>query len=340
MENSTNDYDLIVVGNGIAAHCLLWNIAENPILKNLKILQLHDDSAFPACSLRTTSVVSMDVHSRGLSELGDLLVNGHESFENFVSSFKPDGVTAGKQFYVYPHWKTPHKISQYHKRYGEEMITEYGCRGIYKRCFLVEPEKMLEFMRNSYLSKLSNHKIIQRKVESINQEEKSLDVGLDKFNYKKLLLATAAYTQFIFKNDELESGVPVSGTYCVWKDSNLFSENKVLTSGHFNIIYRKETNELLFGGTIKEGYILENNLADLHKEYETLKNHFSDIDFPKIETADIFTGIRHKGRRRLPVSKQVTEDIFVLNSLYKNGFSFPFYGSRLVTEQLEKSLSR
>jgi len=337
VENSTNHFDIIVVGNGIAAHCLLWDIAK--LNKSLRILRIYDDQAFPSCTTRTTSVVSMDVHKKGMSHLGDILVNSHEAFKRFVDTYKPSGVYEAKQFYVFDETMDEQRKSQYLSRYGNVIVDVFGAKGVYKNSYVIKPELLIQFMEEAIsASRLEiTHKIAR--VDKI--ENKTVFSEAKSFSFKNLILATSAYTNLFYSNHALPQGKPVSGSYYIWNNIDLdkyFNQSTVLSKGHFNIIYRSDSKELLFGGTSKEGLIFENHVMELESEYTKLKAFFLGIDLPSIGEAQSFTGIRHKGKKRIPFADKVEDNIYVMNALYKNGFSFPFFGSSKIVQELSKDI--
>jgi hypothetical protein len=334
MENSTKHFDIIVIGNGIAARCLLWNIAK--LNKSLRVLRVYDDQAYPSCTTRTTSVVSMDVHKKGISELGDILVDAHLAFQEFVDSNGPDGIFKGQQFYVYDESMDDRKKQQYESRYGSELVEVLGAKGIFKDSYLINPEALLQFMDSRITNSNLDITTLTSRVSSVKDKKILTDHG--EYSFKNLLLASSAYTKFFYQNENLPAGKAVSGSYYIWHNINLddfFSKSTVLSKGHFNIIYRRETHELLFGGTSKEGFIFEDHLEELRKEYTKLKAYFSGIDFPNISEAEVYTGIRHKGKKRMPFAGKVDEGVYALTSLYKNGFSFPFLGAGNIVKSLD-----
>ena len=105
--------------------------------------------------------------------------------------------------------------------------------------------------------------------------------------------------------------------------------------GHFNIIYRDFSNELLFGGTSNEGLIFEADLVTLRSKYEQMSRLFKGLGLPSALEAKAHIGIRHKGKKRLAYMDKCEEGIFVINSLYKNGFTFSFLAAKKVRSLLE-----
>lgn len=332
MGKSINQFDFIIIGNGIAAKCLLWELAS--LEREFNILQLFDEESYPNCTLRTTSVVSMGVHESGVSNLGDILVKSHLAFEKFVTEFKPDGVFEAQQFYLYEEGMNENKLTQYKRRYGDNFQEVLGAKGVFKKSYVIHPESFLSFMDQRIASSLLKVTKLNECVKSLSANSVSTEIG--DYTCETILLASSYYTRFFYQAESLPMGKPVSGSYYIWENysDDRFESSTVLSRGHFNIIYRKETQQLLFGGTSKEGVIYEHHHKELEQEYLKLRSYFKDHEFPPIDQAQVFTGIRHKGKKRTPFAGVVEPGIYAMTSLYKNGFSFPFYGAKIILQEL------
>jgi hypothetical protein len=67
-------YDLIVVGNGIAAQTFLFELFTKLDVKkrqNFSVAQIYSEDIALSCSLRTTATVSLNGIEEGVSDLGN-----------------------------------------------------------------------------------------------------------------------------------------------------------------------------------------------------------------------------------------------------------------------------
>ncbi|RZF20700.1 FAD-binding oxidoreductase [Halobacteriovorax vibrionivorans] len=298
----TKDFDYIVIGDGVAARSILYFLTRK--FPDSRICQLFDNDAFPPCSINTTSVVSMGLFAEGLSKLGDILFHAHEFIDTFFKQEGIQGVHPATQYYLPPDIKEdPLKFKQFEARYGTNFENFKGLQTVAKDAYLINPQVFLGWLKAQYEDKIISR--VQRVTE------------LPKTN-AKVILATSAYTSLFYKNKNLPEGKPVKGTFFSW---NNFKADKsfVLSRGHYNLVYRKEDEILLFGANSIEG------LCQLHspKEvYEKLTIFEGDLpELKQLGSPQIHTGIRHKGKRRTPFCGEVEEGVYALTGLYKNGWS-------------------
>jgi len=73
----------------------------------------------------------------------------------------------------------------------------------------------------------------------------------------------------------------------------------------------------------------------LYLFHENLK-----IDFGSFDSFSVENGLRLKGKKRTPYFGVFHEkrDIFEINGLYKNGYSYPFYISRKIVSEIASLL--
>lgn len=304
----TKNYDYIVVGDGIAGRAILYFLTMK--YPNAKIAQVFDDEGFPACSTRTTSVVSFGLFEEGISKLGDILYHAHEFLNDFIEKEQPPGVYSCKQYYLPPNIKEdPLKFKQFEARYGTDFVEFKNQRMVAKDAFVINPHNFLDFFKTD--------------VDKINARVTAVNKGVvqtsaTELKAEKIILATSAYTSLIFKDKNLPEGKPVKGTYFTW-DIDLNEDSFVLSRGHYNLIYRAQDNLLLFGANSIEGLSHLHSPKEVYEKLEIFQDLFPE--FSKLEKPMIHTGIRHKGKRRTPFCGEVSEGIYALNALYKNGWS-------------------
>lgn len=305
-------YDYIVIGDGIVGRAILYFLTRK--FPQARIAQIANEEAFPSCTRRTTSVVSMGIFEEGISMLGNLLHQAHEFFEDFVKQNSPDGVISCKQYYLPPEIsQDPLKFKQFESRYGSEFVTFKNLKAVAKNSYVINPAKFLTFLEGSYACD----------VEFINARVSSLSKGevrtLEETYYTdKVIVATSAYTSLFFKDRNLPEGKPVKGTYFTW-DIDLNEESFVISQGHYNLIYRDEDKLLLFGANSVDGF----NHLHATKEVRDKFSHFLSLmpELSSLGTPQVETGIRHKGKKRTPYMGEVSDSIYAVTGLYKNGWS-------------------
>ena len=143
------NYDVIIVGDGIGARVLLHEMAKSQFFLDKSILQIHNPTNFPLCSFNTTSVVSGGIHKKGLSPLGDLLVDSYDSFVSFWEKH-PHIADRSKQFYIFDENQEQKKKEQFLTRYGDDFASFYGAQAIDKECYIVYPEKLMDCLKENY----------------------------------------------------------------------------------------------------------------------------------------------------------------------------------------------
>lgn len=326
------NFDIILVGDGLAARLLLYEMSQRQSFLDKKILQISSPINFPECSTRTTSVVSGGVHEKGISKLGDLLVDSYNSFTSFVNEYNDLGMFCEKspQYYVFDEHMTEHKKEMFLKRFGHELEDFQHCKVASKQSYLVFSEKLLSFLKDLYVKKLN---LTHVKETYIEHKESALRTDVSTYNGDKIILATGAYSSFFEPSLDTKLGKAVSGSYLKWDNISLDIDNFVFSKGHFNLIHRKSKGELLFGGTSFEGHIHAHNLRELKSEFSLFKDMINfDLD---VQNANVITGLRHKCSKRLPVCKKINANTYVFSGFYKNGFTFPFYLKKILIDLLD-----
>ena len=323
---SKDYYDFIIIGNGISSKLVLWNLLLLQKNKEKKILVIYENDFFPSCSLQSSPIVSLGVHKKGLSNLGDLLVKSEVSFVDFINLYCPDGVYPAKQLCLLPT----------DKREEDEFIRRYGkCESLYhnrpvaiKESYIIDPVCLFKWFDRK--NKRPNVKFKQASVLKVN-ERSILLRNHQEISFSSIFLCAGTSTSFLFKEESLPMGKSVSGSYLKFNRS-LNNENFILTSNGLNLINRPNMNDFTFGSSTYEGHIYEGDRRSLKDFYIDFKKEVEFLDLPAFEDGIIHTGIRHKGKRRRPSAVRFG-NVYVLNSLYRNGFTFSFFLAKSLVEE-------
>lgn len=320
----SEEFDLIIVGYGIAARCLLQEMAKDAKFHNKNILVLHHEDFFKPCSLNTTSVVCLSDIQKGISPLGDMIVDSFELASSYYRGLASDVVECAKQFSL----KKDEKENIIKKEY---------------EAFFIHPEKLLLEMEGDYknLLKLT---FLKQFVSDLVEDNASTLVTTNEgdFRTRDVVVAAGAWSNFLQKdiqNDDLNRSKFVSGSYLIFEDVDYGQESFSYSYGHFNIIYKSYSQELLIGGTTVKENIEAPSVTELLEQYTTFQTLLDgEILLPPFECAKIKTGIRHKGRKRMPYFGEVRKGLYLMSGLYKNGFSFPFLGAKKITSLMSERL--
>ena len=102
--------NVLTIGDGIAAWCLHEELIKN---SSLKITNISSSNLFKPCSLNSTSLNCLRGTTRGVSKLGDQIIDSYDLFEDFYKKDKPDGVYKGHEYQL---WKDD-KNGKWKRRY-------------------------------------------------------------------------------------------------------------------------------------------------------------------------------------------------------------------------------
>jgi|GEM_PF-647787 len=341
---SSKQYDLAVIGNGIAAKMSLFYLAQSlkntDKFKDYSILNVFDEKLAPACSLKTTSTVSLNGIKEGVSELGDELREAFFHFCDFYKHYHPAGIYPSKQYLFAT---SIEGIEKLRLRYTDDLskishpLMKGLHHGVVLDSFIIIPEVFLAFL-DAEISRL-NITTQEDFVLNINESEDQVLIETKShatFKAKKLLLGTGAYTkifQDIFLKEQIEESFfdridkskVVSGSYLLFEGFE-HDENFYFTFDDINVVYRKNSKELIIGSTTVEGAYLTPVMHRLFEIYHKVKSEFL-IEIPSFDLFKIVTGLRHKGMKRRPFSAIISKEkrIHLMGGLYKNGWSLPFY---------------
>lgn len=297
--NKKEQYDVIIVGNGIASKIFLFFYFQKFPESSVGVIE---SPLYPSCSIKTTSHVAMAKKVEGSGKLGNLVVESFQAFESFVQSYGPKGVELGKQFVDSFENGTPH--------------------------YFITPNIFFNWLNDQF--KENKIEYFSDHISSINESEGPVTLeGKDIYYSKRVLLASGpGFHQIEINGVEknfYKGFVKRPGSY--WTvDAENYQSNEawVYTKKKANLIYRKEEHKFLLGGTTNANDELGidfSTLIEWHREYQ---NELSFL--PDFKNGNVDSGIRFRGPKRMPFSGSIpgTRQIYALTGLHKNGFSYPF----------------
>lgn len=323
---------IVIVGDGIAAWSILFFLKkecfERGNLDNYEITQVANADFAPACTDSSTAINSLRGTTKGLSPLGDLVVDSYDLFKELYLEYKFVGVEEGSERQIWP--KTSPNHNKWIKRYPEFKEAQ---NHFYEdsEAFILDPKALGADLKARFFK----HEEIKAYVTKI--EEKKLITTMGEISFDKLILCTSNFTTHFNLSDDktLTHAKPVAGSFLEF-DCDLNSKAfSYALEGH-HLIYRATSKKLLIGSTTtnqSDSYIPDT--GELQKIYDEVKGFFKDIyPIPPFNEGKKRTGIRQKGYKRLPFWGNVQEDIFAIHSLYKNGFTFAFLGAKTLVAQI------
>ena len=346
----TTKYDLIIIGDGLAARCFLYELAKKS--PSLNILQVFSEDKAPACSFKTTSHICLNGVQLGVSKLGDLLFESYKITENIFKTENPNGVYEGEQFSLCKdgefgrsefirRYKKVDKFDTFTNNIDVSNLENWG---LFYHKYVIDAEAFMAWLKNQYESKL---KIDIKKAFVTSQilSADSVEVVTSEQTYttSKLLVCAGAYSKMFEEEldfEPLTKSKVVPGQYITFEDVDWGSENFAISKKKYTVCYRAYNNTLMIGGTSLNADDDISDITPLEFEYEQIQKILGDAKIlPAFEKGIIRHGLRHKGWQRKPfwglIKESESAKVYGMFGLYKNGFTFPFLGAKKLVEQMK-----
>jgi hypothetical protein len=337
MTEYNGNFDVLVLGGGICAQSILFEMCkdDNFNLDTLKVAQISRNDSFIPCTQNTTSVVSLSGTSKGISELGDLIVDSFHYTSLYVKEHGLSSFKEGDHYFVFP--DDPNKKDNFVKRYGNPKQTEVS--GSNLNCsrsenFVVDSTLLIKEMNEE----ISNNNIeqINKVITDIKSNGEVICLDGSKYKAKKVICCLGAYSNdFLshFDLDQLDYSKKVPGDFLSFKDCDFGPKSFVVSYGHHNLVYRAHLKTILIGGTTLKNEIDAVEYPAIMDQYEYYKSIFPKT-LPEFSKAIIGSGMRHKGRKRRPYCGPISSNVYSIHGVYKNGYTFSFYLARKLLDLL------
>lgn len=325
-------YDLIVVGNGLAAQTFLFELF-NDVKKsqNFSVAQIFSEEIAPSCSLRTLATVSLSGIEEGISDLGNELHSSYFMFEEFVEKHSPKGVEVVDQIVTYT---TPKEKGKMERRYKKlhvltDPLFKEEFEGVRLNSYIISPE---------IYSSWFDEKINNQKVDRIKDFVRGLSVDNEgivectllsgnKIRAKKILLCTGAYSK-IFSDFYGSPSILKEKTHSV---AGSFLERSIdlnrpsffIVIDGLKLVYRDAEKLLTLGVSSTQGAFLSVDFNELNGALDFFHQKLN-LSLGSLSDFKVKTGLRHKGIKRRPFYEALHADkpIYLISGLYKNGFTF------------------
>jgi len=328
--------EAIFIGSGVCslslAHYYLKKFPKN------RVKIIHSSGFFPAVDNQILLIVSSNGMKKGLSPLGDLLVDSFNFFKKHHSGF--NGVYECDQF----HLRLPEDKyrSKFDRRFGQvhrQLDLDYLSNpldGVEARSFIVDAGTFFDTLVKEFKS---NIQFIPDLVTSFSlaKEISVLTNSGQTFKTNDLFLAGGAYSKFLpssfINSSHLQRHKTISGG--VWSaNCDLGEKSFILTIDMANLVYHSERKMLQIGGRSSDLAIDCDCFTGIKSNYDLFKQIVRFV--PDFADGSVITSFRSKGRNRLPFYQSRRFDnnrITHLSGVYKNGYTTgPYLANMLLSE--------
>ncbi len=343
-------YDLIIIGNGIAAQTFLWNLGKKHLSdankrQNFSIAQVYNEKLAPSCTLRSTATVSLNGIEENVSELGNDLRDSFHLFENLFKTEHPDGIIPVKQTLIYSNANDRAKMIRRFK--DLDTITSSHFKSVHEGkildSFLLQPEILaLWFIKDSGLSPKLFPLFLKN--FSVNSENKIYELTLENqqvLNAKRVVFANGAYAKIyahFFTSDILpfdESKNTIKAGSFLERSIDLGSVSFLLTIDQSQVSYKAPEKKIVIGTSMTVGNIEAPDVAVLNEVFLKCQS-FVNFDLGEFQDYQFVTGLRHKGPRRKYIAGKIHPDheVFQINGFYKNGYTLSLLAAENICRDL------
>lgn len=340
--------NIVTIGDGIAAWCLHEELLKLP---NVHITNISSSTLFSPCSLSSTSLNCLRGTRRGLTSLGDLIVDSYELFEQFNTKFEPSGVYKGVEYQLWrqeQHEKWMRRYSNFSKTQDnpflqDKLISKFNYQE--NLAYFIDPNSLKSWYwnRHQQISKISAFVSNIQKVKDKFLITADKDIALE---FDSVILCTNQATHLLGRGFSeqfdyyLSHSKPVAGTYLEKKiNSNEFTGNYNIAIGKQHLIVRSDSGRLQVGSTVDNNMSIDiPNKKDILNLYNNLQRCLS-FELPSFDEFEMKVGIRHKGFERKPFWGKISnsDNIYSICGLYKNAFSFSYKAAQDIGSLLKAS---
>jgi hypothetical protein len=338
-------YDLIVVGNGIAAQTFLFEFySKLDVLKrqNISVAQIYCEEIAASCSLRSIATVSLSGIEEGISDLGNELRDSYFLFEDFQNNHRPKGVEKVKQIVTYTTEKEKSKaLRRYKKLFPiNNPILKEQMEGIELDAFVISPEILHQWFEE----KLSKRDIVHKKkfLKNISENPEGILqcelLGGEILKAEKIVLCTGAFSKlfssFYNETDFLSTTYTVAGSY-LERTFDFERHSFTVTIDGYKIIYRDDEKKIIMGSSSSSDGIVLGDLKEI-QDILLLFNKKCSLYFGELTDFKLITGLRHKAAKRRPIASALNanKNIFMIGGLYKNGFTFSHLCAKKILNEI------
>lgn len=339
-------YDLLVIGNGIAAQFFLWNLSNNEsISQNFSIAHVYSQELAPACSLRSSATVSLNGIEEDVSQLGNDMREAFFLFDNLYKNHHPEGVEEVTRTVVSTNENDTKKLTRRYKQLVE--VKHERLRNIYPgaeyNSYIISPEVFSAWInKNISITKTNYPYFVCDIIKGDDEVEIKLQNG-DVVFAKKILFAVGAFGKIFEKfysppeSDSIEIKNMIKAGSYLERTIDLGSKSFYLSIDGNQVLYRKNSFEstLIIGSITAIGAFEAPDVVSLKALIDKLSDLLT-FNLGSYSDFKIVTGLRHKGPKRLIICEAIDNEkrLFRINGLYKNGYSLGLLAGKRMVELL------
>jgi hypothetical protein len=342
--DSNSDKIVTIVGSGISGLIQAFYWAQKPMIKIHLLIADHD--LFPCASARSGIVNSIRGIEKGVSPLGDLLVESWQEFVAFLHYCHKRYPDAEFLDYLFEA-SEDYIIDDLHPQF-ENLKQRFQSQNA-QCAYYIEGEKFLQafiiFLQREFKSKVF---LIYDELLSLNFENQVWSIVLRKMPQNILQSETVIlcvgkdfypFVQLIH-DEKLQKKILqqqlVAGSSWI-KHQRVFDKSRPVKIVTLKLIENNSQLELKMISSSEKIFYLgtttdQNHLLTPSKKMEELFSKafelYPFIDEKHNHEGHIYTGIRVKGKKRMPHWSEVAPGLFLVTGLYKNGYLFSFLAAK------------
>ncbi len=335
MEKNENKiiYDLVVIGNGIAAQSFLWNLSTGDSKsQNFSIAHVYSKEIAPPCSLRSSATVSLNGIEEDVSQLGNDMREAFFLFDNLYKNYKPDGVEEVTRTVVSTNENDTKKLTRRYKTLID--VKSDRIKKIYPGAeyssYIITPEVFSSWLNKQITIKKTEYPFFVRDITKVDDDFHVKLQNGEVVIAKKILFAIGAFGKLFEKfysppeSESIESKNMIKAGSYLEREINLGDKSFYLSIDGNQVLYRKNNFErkLIIGSVTTVGAYEAPDVMALQALITKLKDLLT-FDIGNYSDFKVVTGLRHKGPKRLAISEAIDSEkkLFRINGLYKNGYT-------------------
>jgi hypothetical protein len=320
---------ILVVGDGLFANLLLFYLNEKlgKEAHSVELIQLVGSDFSRPTSELSTAIVARRNTEKGISKLGDLLVDSYDEVFDFCEKSSFQGFE-----------RIEHSEISSQRERKENFLRRFPlakARGE----LLIHSEQGLLFYPEIFMQELRS----SLKGVSINRSfaldftaKTCFTTNREIINFDQVILGIGDRITDFFPGKTFSKSV--RGSYLSFTgQASFFDHSFSVSIDGFNLIYRKKTNEFI-AGSISDDQVLKAMDLDLLKSLlnqgaNTFNLNLANLGEPKLKTA-----WRSKAPKREPFWGEFQKDYFSGHGFYKNGYSTCFLAAKSLSETISSQL--
>lgn len=324
---------IAVIGDGVAARAILWFLKQENDT-SLDTLHFSSEALAPKSSLNSTAVAALRGTQKGLSELGDELVDMWQFTDQFFRENQFQGVTEAKLEHLIFDEKEKRRFA--HLSPIETLKLAAKKKPLFavsEPAWMIAPDLFLKTLPSAA-------EVYNTLVTSLKKSGEGWLIGTqgnEAYQVDQVILCLGVYSSWfeeLLQGSPLEKMKTVQGSYYEWQGEILKSESFALSFQGINLNWRSDLQTLQIGATsIKGDLVFYPQKTALDFILKTF-HEFIQMDLPT--NPQVKTGHRALTKSRRPWAGELQVNLYALGGLYKNGWVSAWPLAQKLVESLRK----